>query len=292
MFFYGFNVVQFLMAVFRYVCWGLLAYYVVRVASVVFRGAKNGGARRDGMREAMALSYTVVAAIFIGWAPNAMPRFVGNILESVGGLRPLPPTWMQTMLVLSSALVCTAFICNFSRSLWMLKSLDHAVFEPVPQWEELSGQYAWKKAAEFITRTVAALLFILVEFRLEQVARTPQLFEIGDSVAENLARAGTLGLGLYCTLIVWWWVGRWIAGKEMPWKQLFYYIAGGINSAFVAKYAGTVTNSDDVFVLLLFILFVFLGALYMLGYICLDPVTWARNCMAARRNPPAAAEAA
>jgi hypothetical protein len=181
------SIVQPLMDGSRYVCWVLLAFYMWRVLLFVFKGKKEGGARRDGMREAMAMAYTLVAAYFILSATKAVQPFMVNILDSVSSLRPQPQAEELTLLELMSAFVFTAFICNFSRSLWMLKSLDHALFEPVPQWGELSGRSAWKRAAEFATRTVAAVLFILVEFRLERLAATQTQSFVPN---ENLVLAG------------------------------------------------------------------------------------------------------
>jgi len=187
-----------------------------------------------------------------------------------------------------SAFVFTAFICNFSRSLWMLKSLDHALFEPVPQWGELSGRSARKRAAEFATRTVAAVLFILVEFRLERLAATQTQSFVPN---ENLVLAGKWGLLLYATLFVWWWVGYWIAGAKMPKMQVWYYLAGAANSFFIFKYAGN-PNSNDAVGLLLFIVVVWICAIYMLVYIFWDPVRGFGNYITTMRKRLADAKGA
>jgi hypothetical protein len=266
------------MSTLKGLCWVMLGFYVLRVGIFVVQGPPEGRAPRHGMREAMAMAYTVVAAYFIASATSAIQLFVYAILDSVSLLRTTPAPWILGLLVLSSACVCAAFICTFSRSLWMLKTLDHAIFGPVPEWAELSEQSPGKKITEFATRTAAALLFIVVEFRLERFADVQTsrnaltLASIDQMQHSSLAQAGLWGLWLYFALTLWWLVGLWIARQKMPKLQLFFYIAGMVNSLFIFKYAGTVTSSDDALTLLLSIVVVLISALYMLGYLLLDPI--------------------
>ena len=158
----------------------------------------------------------------------------------------------------------------------MLKSLDHAVFNPVPNWEDLAEQFPVKRLAEFGTRTAAAILFVVVEFRMErfadaQTSSNALFLARSDEIQHNsLSQAGQWGLWLYIALIIWWVVGFWIARHQMPKLQLGFYFAGVANSLFIAKYAATVNDSDGALTLLMLILFILVGAIYMLVYVLLD----------------------
>jgi hypothetical protein len=268
------NVVTRLTASLEFLCWALLTFYVLRVVVFIIKGPNETVPHRNRMREAMAMAYTAVAAYFIAAATRAIEPFMANIISSVSVLVPAVPWQLLVVLGLSSACVCTAFLCNFSRSLWQLKSLDHAIFAPVPEWDDLSDRSGPKKVAEFLTRSVAAVLFIVVEFRLERFAETPARLSLVASRTEStsLAVAGLWALGVYIALISWWLVGWLIAGKKMPLSQLFFYLAGVANSVFVAKYAGSITSPGDVYVLLCFIVLICVAAVYMLGYILWDPL--------------------
>jgi hypothetical protein len=271
--------VQPVMKSLKFLCWGVLAFYVSRVFISVVRGPSQDGSRGHGLREAMAMAYTAVAAYLIASAAGAIQLFVTAILDSVSLLQTGIESWVLTLLVLSSSCVCAAFICNFSRSLWMLKSLDHAVYGPVPEWGALSEISRWKKLAEFSTRTVAALLFIVVEFRLERFADAQTsanaltLASMDELQHNSLSEAGRGGLWLYFALILWWCAGFWIARKQMPKLQLVFYIAGMADSFFIYRYATTLTNSSDAITFLLFIVVISICALYMLCIVLLDPLS-------------------
>ena len=272
------DIVAPILSTLEYLCVFVLAFYTMRVVVFVIRGRNPKDDHR--MREAMAMAYTVVAAWFIFFAIGAIHPFVQNIIEAVGVVA-APSIQIRILLAISSAFVCSAFLCNFSRSLWMLKSLDQGLFDPVPEWETLTGTKL-KRFFEFATRTVAALLFIVLEFQLERFAASRKNSDVAiqlgaDSPDRYLTQAGFLGLLLYCSLILWWLVGRWIAKDKMPWTQLSFYGAGLINSMFIASYAGKVATTDQAVMLLMFIVVVTLAATYMLGLVVVEILkeTWA-----------------
>ena len=252
-------------------CYIALFFYLFRILTFILRGKTKLGT--NGLREAMAMAYTIVAARLIFLSTDAIPRFVQNVLEAVG-LVHVPSAGMSIGLTLCAGFVCAAFICNFSRSLWMLKSLDHAVFEPVPDWENLSAPTP-KRFLEFITRTAAALLFIYIEFILEKLADSSaiddvNLLETGGSPHNYLAEAGRIGLFLYLTLGLWWLVGLLIAKRKMPKRLFVFYMMGLIDSAFIFWYGGKVATADEAMGLLFVVGISAVAAVYMLGFVFYD----------------------
>lgn len=255
----------------RFLCLLVLAFYLLKVVkSIVFGRTPDD---RHRFREAMAMGYTFFGAFFILYSVNALNPFVQSVAqagERVGS----PPQDIGIFLRLCAALVCSAFICNFSRSLWMLKSLDHAVFEPVPDWETLSEPVG-KRFVEFITRTVAAVLFIFLELELEKLgnshlSETLQQSSSGTTPTSPLTSAGGYGIFLYLCLVLWWFSGLWIAKKQMPWQLLLFYLAGLGNSIFVYRYGRPVETAGEGYWLFICIAFVTILAVYMLGYVFFD----------------------
>ena len=193
------ELVQPILFILKWLCRFVLLFYFLRVMVIIFFGKTISDSRR--LQEALAMAYTLVAAWLILQSTNAILPFVQNIINSVV-LVSMPTTIINFVLVICSGLVCTAFICNFSRSLWMLKSLDHAVFESVPKWEKLSAISTSKKIFEFATRTVAALLFIGIELQLEKLSTSSSRGDvtslaIGEAPQNCLAAAGWYGFFLY-----------------------------------------------------------------------------------------------
>lgn len=256
--------VQPILAFFKCICYLILIFYLIRITIFIFFGKKNSDLHR--LREAMALAYTFVAAIFVYKSIKGIQPFIQNILEAVVQAYPL--------VALCSGLVFTAFICNFSRALWMLKSLDHAMFEPVPNWETLSSARTHKLVFEFLTRTTAALLFIRVELELDKLSTSSLRENItklasGASPHSYLAVAGLFALFLYICLSLWWVIGFWIAKSKMPKSLLWFYIGGFVNSLMVFYYGGTISHNDPIIMKGLFVV-VSIAGLYMLFYIFID----------------------
>jgi hypothetical protein len=263
--------VQPLLGVLKWLCYIVLLLYLGRVLVFIFRGKSKGDPHR--LREAMAMAYTVVAAYFIFRSADAIQPFVVNIVEA-GGLVHTPTPIINIVLIVCAGIVCTAFICNFSRSLWMLKSLDHGIFEPVPEWEDLLSSLG-KRAFEFTTRTIAALLFIALEFRLERLAsgsaaENVNLLASGATPRNYLTDAGRYGLYLYFCLCVWWFSGLWVAKRRMPRRLLAFYTVGLINSAFIFYFGGKTLNEDWAMIMLLIVVLMGITGLYMLFIVLQD----------------------
>jgi hypothetical protein len=225
------------------------------------------------MREAMAVGYSAVAVVFTFQATWAIQHFVQRIVgdgSSIGS----PSRSIYALLVICSLIIYAAFICNFSRSLWMLKNLDHAVFEPVPKWEELTVPKL-KRIAEFGTRMAAALLFIYLEFKLERLAQPHGAAEAGSiaggaSATRPLSDAGFVAIFLYAMLLLWWLSGRWIAGKAMPWLLLVFFGAGLFNSFFIFVFGDAPVDESSKTWLLLTIVIASAFATYMIIYVLFD----------------------
>jgi len=282
-----------------WMCWIILILYALRVLLFILFGCEE--IRR--MREAMAVGYSAVAVVFTFQATWAIPNFVQRIVgdgSSIGS----PTRGIYALLVICSLIICAAFICNFSRSLWMLKNLDHAVFEPVPDWEDLT-KTKLKRIAEFGTRMVAALLFIYLEFKLEKLAQPHGVAEVGlvsegGSATRPLSQAGFVAIGLYAVLLLWWLSGRWIAGKAMPWLLFAFFVAGLFNSFFIFVFGDAPVDESSKTWLLMTIVVAGALATYMIVYVLLDLIKavkawlltvkgWIFRVIAWRLKRPAAA---
>ena len=258
----------------KWLCRIILFFYFIKVMADVFFVKTEKKSPR--LREAMAMAYTLVAAGLIFQSTNAILPFVQDILNSIVKLH-TPHYLLRFVLVICSGLVCSAFICNFSRSLWMLKSLDHAVFEPVPEWERLLTAKTWKNVIEFMTRTVAALLFIFIELQLEKLATHSAKEDVirlamGEAPHNHLADAGGYGFFLYLSLSLWWISGVLIAKNKMPLPLLFFYIGGFFNSIFIYFFAKEILSKDQAFGMALIVIVVAIVALYMLSYVLIDVI--------------------
>src|SRR5436309_1587212 len=93
-------------------CRAVLTFYVCRVGLVVLRGNHR-------LREALALAYTLFAASVIFLAIGAIDRFTQSVSQGINVLAQ-PSPGFRVLIALYSACVFSSFICNFSRSLWML----------------------------------------------------------------------------------------------------------------------------------------------------------------------------
>lgn len=269
------EVVQPILNLLGKLCYVVLAVYISRVFLFIILGNRTGDSHR--LREAMAMAYTLAAAVLIGYSVSAIAPFVTNIQEATNGLT-VSAAGFGSYLSLCAGLVCAAFICNFSRSLWMLKSLDHAVFEPIPDWEDLSGS-TLKRFLEFLPRAFAAVLFICLEFELKAMAGTIRakdaaLVASGTSPRNYLDEAGRYGLALYAALILWWIVGRYVITRKhnikMPKSILFFYVAGLLNSLFIFLYGGANLTSGQAIGLLSTVNLATIAALYMLAIVVRD----------------------
>lgn len=261
-----------ILASLKYLSYGVLVFYVLRVVIVVFNGKRPEESRR--LREAMALGYTAVAAYFIYYSAPAIQIFANNVLDTGSSID--APSSINTIVVILAALICFAFICNFCRSLWMLKLLDHAIFEPVPGWKALTDTTP-KLLAEFAPRAAAAVLFICLEFRLEKIGNwSPDdsvLVLANGGVPPNyLADAGKYGMYLYGCLILWWLLSKLFVKAAMPPLLLIFHAVGLINSAFIWWYAGPL-GRDWAWEMILVVGFMAAGALYMILIVAIDIVT-------------------
>ncbi len=265
----------------RGVCYIALGFYLARAVLLVVVGRDDH--KGSGFREAMAMVYTLLAASFIYSSIRAIPTFVENIVDGVSRVLHLPGE-MLVFLYAAGGLVFAAFICNCSRSLWVLKSLDHGLFEPVARWEQLSRPMG-KRFVEFTTRTVAAGLFIKLEFELKELAKSSPVDEVtrlyqGVYPSYDLSDAGGVGIKLYFVLLLWWGVGRMIAHRQMPTWLLVFYAAGLVNSLFIYKFARPVSSEATTFWLLVLLGIAAIGAGYMVGHVLADvfrhvvPPTW------------------
>lgn len=252
-------------------CYGALVFYLFRTAWL-FLGRRSWG-DKHALRESMAAAYTVVAAYLIGMSVNAMRPFVDNVGQSANFLTQSPLLAVSVRIV--AAIVFTAFLTNCSRSLYVLKGLDHAFFEPVPEWETLAT-FPLKRLFEFSTRAVAAGLFISLEYQLKVIASgttalssatsASQPFQnlIASPALDALTLAGACGMALYLSLILWWCVGLWIAKEQMPRRLLPFYLSGLVSSAFIYFYSHSTRSENASIALIFFALVVAGAACYML----------------------------
>lgn len=264
----------------RWLCYLALLFYLLKVLSFIFKGKKPSGAHHQPreaaskgdahrLREAMALGYTGVAAYFIFYATGAIQSFTGNVLNT--GTLVNTPTEVNQFLVICAGVICVAFICNFCRSLWMLKLLDHAVFEPVSDWEQLTASLS-KRLCEFIPRVAAALLFIVLELELEKLGHSSPEGDVakGASTYTHLTDTGLYGLALYTCLILWWLSSRLIIKARMPRPLLVFYIAGLFNSSFIYFYGGEEVSAKWAWWMVLIVVFMGVAALYMIVIVFAD----------------------
>ena len=282
------ELVQPILRALRLLCYVVLLFYLFKVLVFIFRGKVIGSSETlsghtHRLREAMALAYTGVAAYFIFHSISAVQSFTDKVLDA--GTSVNSPVMMNQILVIAAGVICVAFICNFCRSLWMLKLLDHAVFEPVPNWEQLTNT-TFKRAFEFITRATAALLFICLELQLEKLgSSTPEMAVVGGAKSyANLSTAGLFGLALYASLIAWWLSGRFIIKAGMPKSLLLFYIAGIFNSLFIFMYGGETVSNEWAWLLISIIFIMGLAAVYMVGVVLADLCGGMRNWLAPVKN--------
>lgn len=253
-------------------CYFILAFYLIRVLKFIIWGKSNKDPHR--LREALSMVYTIFASYFIFISIDSIIPFVQNIVERLNHLISTPAIIITINIL--SGFVCAAFICNFSRSLWMLKTLDHSIFDPVPDWKTLSAN-KYKRWFEFITRTIAAVLFILLEEKLKDISLSTHLNElkslsVSPFLQNNMSDAGKLGLLLYLALGLWWLSGWVIAKNKMPKVLLLFYVTGLINSGFIYLYGGNEISEALAELLILIIVLVSAAAIYMLGFVLKEVV--------------------
>jgi hypothetical protein len=252
-------------------CKVMLFFYLLKVLKTIVWGRK--GHHAEPLREAMAFAYTAIAAYFIFGGIGAIRMFVKNVLE-IGEIVHVPAAG-NIFLVVCAALVCAAFLCNFSRSLWMLKNLDHGVYDPVKNWAELTRPPR-KRVLEFATRTGAALLFIMIELELESFAHHSEVAnlayaEAASSVPDHLRAAGGYGIGLYICLVAWWLVGYWLAKGDMPKRQIAYHVCGLVNSLFIFVYArSSQATEGEAWGMVAIVVLMSLSATFMLAFVIRD----------------------
>jgi len=259
----------------RYVCYAILTFYALRVLLAIVFGQSGGHEHR--LREAMALGYTAIAVYFIGSGTGAIQMFVKSVQAT--GKQLSVPDWANVVLAGCATVICVAFLCNFSRSLWMLKSLDHGVYEPITGWRDLTARSPKRQLFEFFTRTCAALLFIQVEHKLEELAQHTGAQDVRAAMDHALApdylsAAGWWGVALYLALLCWWITGWLIARVDrtvkMPPKQFWFFSAGLFNSAFIGVYGGEVATKDWEFIMLMVVIGMGAAAGYMLYVVAID----------------------
>lgn len=276
------------------VCCAILVVYALRVLIAIIRGHGGGGQHR--MREAMALGYTLIAAYFIFSGSGAIRMFAESVLATGRELN--VPEWTNTALVVCATIICAAFLCNFSRSLWMLKSLDHGLYEPIDDWGQLTARRPVQQFLEFLTRTCAAVLFIKVELELEELAHHSELQNLeaaqkAQHVPDSLSAAGGWGVLLYSVLLVWWCTGWLIArgapagtkAKMPPWQALFFG-AGLFDSAFIRIYGSDVVTMNLKYMMLLIVLGMGAAALFMLAVVARDIIRFLRDLYRFTRRKP------
>jgi hypothetical protein len=256
-----------------WLCYIVLSIYILRIGVFIVRGKEAKDSHR--MREAMAMGYTIFAAFYISSSIVALNPFVQNVLQVVSLLRMQPSSWINSLIALCAGSVCAAFICNFSRSLWMLKSLDHGQFEAVPEWGDLFST-SGRRFFEFSTRAIAATLFISLELEFEKLGTySPEdVIRSSTVVPIHLDRVGLVGMLLYLSLMAWWVVGWVVAKKKMPKRALTFYFAGLVISYFLFSYGGLEVNKDPdkAISLLLSVFVVTMAALYMLLFVLSDVI--------------------
>lgn len=253
--------------VFKALCYVVLAYYFLKALAITL--ALPDPEKR--FREALSTTYLIAAAWFTMTAIGVIPGFTQHCIDATGYLFTDMPAEVLQVIGLAGSVILTAFICNFARSLYMLKSLDHATFDPIPEWGQLLASTR-ARVVEFFVRLLAAGLFLLLEYELKSVVKPPDPAKvISGEITNPFASPGWLGILLYIVLGIWWFVGRSVAGNKMPWTQLVFYCAGLWNSFILALYAGATSEPIAWFMLLSAVVST-VGSIFMIGMVVLEVV--------------------
>lgn len=259
------------LSILKWICIIVLSFYIIRVILLVFFGKSNHDNHR--LRGSMALIYAVFAAYFIYKSIVFIPFLVNSIVGGIS-LGNIKYSWLILLLYITIGTVFTAFLCNFSRSLWMLKSLENGIFEAVPDWNDLTKPIS-KRFIEFFIRSIAAFLFILLEFEFEKISHYSLVDDIkilnSNSIPEyNISSIGVLGIYLYSSLLLWWCAGFWIAKRRMPIVQLIFYFAGIIISIFVKLYGNSIITDETVIIILISLVLAIGASSFMLFIVFKD----------------------
>jgi hypothetical protein len=260
------NWLSVLIFVFKGLCYVVLLYYFVKALFVTV--ALPDPDKR--FREALAVTYLVAAAWFTGAAIGVIPSFTQHCIESTGNLVVYMPELVLKLIAVAGAVILTAFICNFARALYMLKSLDHAMFEPIPEWGRQWRMSSTRtRLLEFGVRLVAAVLFLLLEYALKSVGQPHDgnhLTGPDEQVTNPFATPGLIGIFLYIVLAIWWCVARRVAGDEMRIRQLLFYGAGLLNSIILTVYARA-TSELFAWIVVLSAVVSMGGSFFMIGMV-------------------------
>ena len=252
---------QYVITVFSGFCYVTVAFYVVKAVLVTVPPENH----QPPFPEGLALTYLAAATWFTIGAVAAIPRFTHHCIDVLSYLPALSiPKLVVQLVALAATFMVTAFICNFARSLYMLKSLDHGVYEPVPDWKQKLTRDA-KGYSEFVTRLIAAILFLVLEYQLKAVAHP---VTVGDKEAalasDHFAVPALVGLVLYVVLMGWWTVARRIVGDKVPGWQLVFYLAGLLNSVVLWVYSQRTGTNTFPWIMVISALVSFIPSLYML----------------------------
>lgn len=258
----------------KVLCYFVLTFYLVKVVILIIYGKDKND--HHNLRDAMALVYAGFAVYFIFESIDAIQILVQHIVEGIN-LAKLNYEWLYISLYTVVGLIFTSFICNFCRSLWMLKSLEHGMFEAVPDWEQLLMPKR-RRGLEFLTRTCAAILFILLEFELKKWKGYDGVVQIQDVSSGNFGRfdlsySGLLGIFLYLSLICWWFSGLYAAGTKMPKGQLLFYICGMVISGFVLFYGSPITTDERLLLVLILLTLALAASLFMIFIVVREVAT-------------------
>lgn len=91
--------------------------------------------------------------------------------------------------------VMCAFLCNFSKALYTLHSLDHGNYNEKGDWlNALKASKYYIKFTDFILRVTIAFLFITMEFLLHSEIESP---------ISHFHQISYCGMGLYISLCIW-----------------------------------------------------------------------------------------
>ena len=153
------------------------------------------------------------------------------------------------------SLMC-AFLCNFSKALYTLHSLDHGIYNEVGDWGVKLKGCNYFKLYDFILRVFIAILFITMEFLLHKASEDPiRYFKI----------ISLCGIGLYLSLIIWAGSTHFVLQLKGMTNQ--YIIGGcGLFNSFNIWYL--TTHSKDVSTILIIFVLALISSCFLIFFIC------------------------
>jgi hypothetical protein len=165
--------------------------------------------------------------------------------------------WQLLGIKIAGYSVMSAFLCNFSKALYTLHSLDHGIYNEKSEWYDARHKSSFLiKSIDFSLRLVIAYLFIKMEFLLHEASdKNPVTY---------FREISWFGIKLYSCLLVW--AGFTHAKFRLEGMKIQYIIAlcGLFNSCNILYMT---TYTEDVSTILFFVFFTFPASCCLIFYV-------------------------